>query len=277
MRPGETHPALVLAVSRLLRPLVRVLIAQGFTFPALSRLLKEVYVDVAEADFELDGKPQTDSRINLLTGIHRKDIKSLRNRERSQQQASPVVSRNAHMIALWTGAPDYLDERGRPSPLPRLKAADGGPSFEELVDSVSKDIRARAVLDEWLRLDLVRLDEQDRVHLNSEAFVPREDFADLAFYFGRNLRDHIAAGGHNLLGGEPPMLERAVYYEGLTPDSVRELADFAREKGSDAVLEVNRKAFELAERDAQGPDADQRMTFGVFFFSGEETGDEDGD
>jgi len=277
MRPGDAHPALVLAVSRLLRPLVRVLIAQGFTFPALSRLLKEVYVDVAEADFELEGKPQTDSRINLLTGIHRKDIRTLRQRQRTQQQASPVVSRNAHMIALWTGAPDYLDERGRPRPLPRLKATDGGPSFETLVDSVSKDIRARAVLDEWMRLDLVRLDEQDQVHLNSEAFVPREDFADLAFYFGRNLRDHIAAGGHNLLGGEPPMLERAVYYEGLTLESVRELSDFAREAGSEALLEVNRKAFELAERDKQAADAEQRMTFGVFFFSGEETGDEDGD
>lgn len=277
MRPGDTHPALVLAVSRLLRPLVRVLIAQGFTFPALSRLLKEVYVDVAEAEFALEDKPQTDSRINLLTGIHRKDIRTLRQRQRTQQQASPVVSRNAHMIALWTGAPDYLDERGRPRPLPRLKATDGGPSFETLVDSVSKDIRARAVLDEWLRLDLVRLDEQDQVHLNSEAFVPREDFADLAFYFGRNLRDHIAAGGHNLLGGEPPMLERAVYYDGLTLESVRELSDFAREAGSEALLEVNRKAFELAERDKQAAVAEQRMTFGVFFFSGEETGDEDGD
>jgi hypothetical protein len=45
------------------------------------------------------------------------------------------------------------------------------------------------------------------------AFVPRDDFADLAYYFGRNLRDHIAASGHNLAGNEPPMLERAVYYE----------------------------------------------------------------
>jgi len=277
MRPGETHPALVLAVSRLLRPLVRVLIAQGFTFPALSRLLKEVYVDVAEAEFVLEGKAQTDSRINLLTGIHRKDIKALRQRQRTAQHASPVVSRNAHMIALWTGAPDYLDERGRPRPLPRLKATDGGPSFEALVDSVSKDIRSRAVLDEWLRLELVRLDDQDQVHLNSEAFVPREDFADLAFYFGRNLRDHIAAGGHNLLGGDPPMLERAVYYDGLTIESVRELSDFAREAGSEALLEVNRKAFELAERDKKAADAGQRMTFGVFFFSGEESPDEDGD
>ena len=70
---------------------------------------------------------------------------------------------------------------------------------------------------------LIRSDDKDFIHLNNAAFVPREDFDDLAYYFGRNLRDHIAASGHNLLGDTPPMLERAVYYEKLTPQSIAEV------------------------------------------------------
>ena len=244
------------------------LIAKGVTFPVLSRLLKTVYVEVATSEFPVPDKAQTDSRISLLTGVHRKDVKALRERRRTAEPPPLALSRNAHLIAAWTGAADYLDERGRPRPLPRQKQPDGRVSFESLVASVSKDIRPRAVLDEWLRLGLVRVDDANLVHLNTQAFVPREDFADLAFYFGRNLADHIAASGHNLLGGEPPMLEQAVYYEELTPESIAELSALSRELGSNALVAVNKKAFELAEQDRNNPDANQRMAFGVYFFTG---------
>jgi len=267
LTPGEPHPGLLLALHRLLRPLVRVLIAKGITFPALSRLLKEVYVEAAQEDFPVPGKSHTDSRINLLTGVHRKDIKSLRERRRGADAPSPVLSRNAHLISLWTGAPDYLDTRGRPRPLPRQSGKDGGASFDSLVESVSTDIRPRAVLDEWVRQGLARVDDEDFVHLDMAAFVPAEDFADLAYYFGRNLRDHIAASSHNLLGDEPSMLERAVYYEALSPRSVEELAALSRELGSDALVKVNQKAFELSEQDKNQPEATERMSFGIYFYT----------
>ena len=50
----------------------------GLTFPALADLLRELYVNVAEYDFALSGKEQTDSRVSLLTGIHRKEVRRLR-------------------------------------------------------------------------------------------------------------------------------------------------------------------------------------------------------
>jgi hypothetical protein len=264
IRPGEPQPALTKAVARLLRPLLRVLIAQGITLPVLIRLLKELYVEVAEASFPLLEKAQTDSRINLLTGVHRKDVRALRGREREEDPPSPVVSRNAQMISIWAGAPDYLDGRGRPRSLPRTGAR---PSFESLVETISKDIRPRVVLDEWLRQGLIRVDDTDLIHLNNAAFVPREDFDDLAYYFGRNLRDHIAASGHNLSGDTPPMLERAVYYEKLTPQSIAELAAYTRKLAMQTLVTVNKKAFALARRDKGAPGASHRITFGAYFFS----------
>jgi hypothetical protein len=278
--PGEPHPALTLAIRKLMRPIVRVLIANGITFPAFSRLLKEVYVKVAQEDFPTPSKtpapsrppapskPLTDSRITLLTGVHRKDIKALRERRSSGGAPSPKLSRNAHLISLWAGAPDYLDTRGQPRPLPRQHVKNDGPSFESLVESVSTDIRPRAVLDEWVRQGLARVDDNDYVHLDMAAFVPAEDFADLAYYFGRNLSDHIAASSHNLLGDEPSLLEQAVYYEALRPASVEELGKLSRNLGLDALVKVNQRAFELAEQDQNAPDASERMTFGVYYFTG---------
>jgi hypothetical protein len=272
--PGEPPEALVQAIKRLLRPLLRVLIAYGVTLPILSRLLKELYVEVAEAGFPLAGRPQSDSRISLLTGVHRKDIRALRGRGSAADLPSPAMSRNAQMIALWAGSPDYLDAQGQPRPLPRTGEV---PSFESLGHFVSTDIRARVVLDEWLRLGLVRVDSEGLIHLNNAAFIPREDFADVAYYFGRNLRDHIAASGHNLAGNKPPMLERAVYYEHLTPQSIEELAALSRDIGSKVLIAVNQKAFELSQRDAANPSATHRISFGVYFFSAAEASKESGE
>ena len=58
------------AILKLLRPLVRMFLHFNITYPVLSQLLKAIYVEVAERDFPIFGKPQSDSRITLLTGIH---------------------------------------------------------------------------------------------------------------------------------------------------------------------------------------------------------------
>jgi hypothetical protein len=73
------------------------------------------------------------------------------------------------------------------------------------------------------------------------------------------------------------MLERAVYYEKLAPQSLDELAKYARELGQQALIEINQRAFELAERDANEPHASHRMTFGIYFFSASDNLDQAGD
>ncbi|NOQ89402.1 MAG: hypothetical protein GQ549_00480, partial [Gammaproteobacteria bacterium] len=62
----------------LCKPLIRLLIEKGITFPQFRELMKELYVEVADEQFSLDEKKPSDSRIFVLTGIHRKDIKRIR-------------------------------------------------------------------------------------------------------------------------------------------------------------------------------------------------------
>ncbi len=66
------------AARRILRPLTRLLLANGVTLPAIQEILKSVLIEVAEEDFPVKGKVTTDSRISVLTGVHRKDVKRLR-------------------------------------------------------------------------------------------------------------------------------------------------------------------------------------------------------
>jgi hypothetical protein len=260
--------SLLAAVRRLLRPLVRLLTARGVTYPMLAELLKHTYVDVAAREFGLEGKPPTDSRVSLLTGVHRKDVKRLREPQAPGGEAMPeLVALGAQLVAAWTTRRELRDGKGRPRPLPRLASEGGARSFEGLVASISKDIRARSVLDEWLRLGVAELDDKDRVVLRTRAFVPARGFDEKAFYFGHNLHDHLAAAAHNMQGVEPPYLERSGYYEGLTASSIALLAAVAEKHGMEAVQAVYRKAKECELRDRKLDDPKQRMTFGIYFYS----------
>ena len=265
--PGTPPDSLMQAVRRLLRPLVRLLIAHGVTFPALSALLKELYVSVAEAEFPVPDKKQTDSRIHVLTGVHRKDVRRLRAQTNAAAGPPATVSLGAGLVALWAGAERFVDISGKPRPLPRHRRAAGAPSFDDLVESLSRDVRPRAVLDEWLRLGIVSIDDDDMVWLNTQAFVPEKGFDEKAYYLGRNICDHLAAGAHNLLGEGPPFLDRSVYYDRLSPASVQKLADLSRTLGMEALLEINRQALKLAEDDEDYDGATMRMNFGVYYYS----------
>ena len=260
-------PALIRAVQRLLRPLARLMMAFGVDYPAFINLAKGVFVDVAARDFPDDGVPMTDSRVSMLSGVHRREVKRLREEMIRQVPPPPTASMGAQIVARWCGEALFLDADRRPASLPRLATQGGDASFENLVAGVSKDIRPRAVLDEWLRLGVATLDDQDRVRLAESAFVPARGLEEKSFFFGKNVADHLAAGTHNLLGGSPPFLDRCVYYDGLTQASRETLRDLTRDLAVAALQEVNRKALELQQRDVGMTSETGRMTFGVYFYS----------
>lgn len=261
-------PSLVRALRRVLRPLVRLMLARGATYPWVSELLKVLFVEVAEEDFRIGAKPPTDSRVSLVSGVHRKEVNRLRREKISHGESAPsVVSLGAQLVAVWLASSRYLDESGRPRPLTRF-ASDGGElSFEALVAGVNSDIRPRVVLDEWLRLGVVHFDSEQRVCLNVDAFVPAEGFDEKAFYFGHNLHDHISAAAHNLSGAPKPFLERSVHYDALSADSVAALAAQSEKAGMSALLAINKSAMALEQADADKPSPRRRMTFGIYFYS----------
>jgi len=264
--------SLISAVRHLLRPLVKLLLTHSITFPFFSDLLKSIYVEVATEEFRLQGKPQTDSRISLLSGVHRKDVKNLRPERMLEQTIPPTVSLSTRLVKLWGSDPKRLDETGRHRPLPRLMSEGGGASFEGLVSSVSKDIRSRVILDEWLRTGIARIDEEGRVCLNTEPMIKKSDFDEKAYYIGKNLHDHLSAASHNLNGQQPPLLESSIHSNKLTAESIAELDALAKKLGLQMLNEVNKRAIELEARDADKPEAQQRMNFGVYFFSGQSKG-----
>lgn len=275
---GGPPQAFLKALEKLLAPLVRAALALGVTFPLFIRLLKRIYIQAATRESLASGAAVTVSRISVMTGLQRKDIGQIKEQMEAKLGPPANVSLGARLIGIWSGAKTFTDSKGRPLALARLASGGAaGPTFEDLVRSVSTDVRPRAVLDEWLRLGVAELDGEDRVHLKADAFVPRQGFDELAYFYGRNLRDHIAASSHNLAGDGDPFLERAVYYDKLTATSAVELERIAREIGIESLTRINREALRLADSDEGKKDADQRMSIGIYFYRGPDNTDEPGD
>jgi hypothetical protein len=257
-------------LARLLRPLVSLLIRSGMTFPALCDLLRELYVNVAEHDFGLPGKEQTDSRVSLLTGIHRKEVSRLRGAGTPLAEVPASLSRTSLVLARWLGSPAFCDGEGRPLPLPRVAPSEE-PSFERLVTSVTRDVRPRAVLDEWLDRKLVAL-QGEQVVLLAAALVPPPGDDQLLYYFGRNLHDHMAAAVSNISGGQPPFLERAVHYDGLPQAVAQRLQAKSRELALEALRAANTEATAACEGVEDGS---WRWSFGLYVYAADDQGEGD--
>jgi hypothetical protein len=271
---AQPHPippaSLLKAARRLMRPLVRLMMQNGLTFPILADALRRLYVEIATNDVLTEPRSRTDSRISILTGVHRKEIRRLREMPADSADAPDIVTLASQIVARWVGTAPFVGPDGRPLPLRRVNGdvTDLKPSFDKLVESVTTDIRPRAVLDDLLGHGVVVMDAEDCVKLNTDAFIPRPGREEQLFYFARNLHDHVAAAVANISAAEvPPFLDRSVHYDRLTPEQVETLRDYARTAAMRVLLEVNRLAQELTEA---APDADpataQRINFGVYVF-----------
>jgi hypothetical protein len=270
LRPLPSAP-LLQAARRLMRPLVRLMMRSGLTFPVLADALRTLFIEVAVNDILTDAKARSDSRISLLTGVHRKEIKRLRELPADVAGGVPdVVTLASQIVARWVGTTAFTDPSGRPRALLRLNSDPAGtdPSFDSLVESVTTDIRPRAVLDDLLGHGVVSMDSDNRVQLNTDGFIPRPGGEEQLFYFARNLHDHVAAAVANIsAAGAPPFLDRSVHYDRLTAQQAEVLEDFARMTAMRALLDVNRRALELTEEAPITNQADRRrINFGVYVF-----------
>ncbi len=260
--------ALKSALLSILRPLVRYLIGRGWSYPAMSELLKGVYVSEAEAHYAHTGEAVTGSRISLLTGIHRKDVKRLR-QELRKSSYKPALRRGAglaaRVIATWVSTSRYLDAHRRPRTLP-LSDTGNRPSFESLVRETRADMRPSVILDELRRVGVVEMQDGDRVKLLRNAYVsdlPRDKVA----YFGDNLGDHLQSALYNISGAGPPFIERAVYYELIEPAALDELRPELFRISEQFLETVNRKVMPLNVRAIeQRAQPGRRMRLGVFYY-----------
>lgn len=269
LAPTSKEQIIAKALTKMLKPLVRLLIHQNITYTGFLNLLKTTYVEVAEESGAIAGKRLTDSRISLITGVHRGDVKRIRAEaitEPSEKEVKAGLS--AQVMSIWAGHQAYLNSRGEPTTLYRY-AQDGSPSFEELVLSVSKDKHPRSILDEWIHHGLVELfetDHKEQIALTEKGYVPEADFEENLFFAGKNIGDHLSVVAHNLENRTPRMFDRAVYYHRLSESSVKTIEAASKEKMVKTLSEINQLANQLQSQDSEAVTSTYSIHAGAYFY-----------
>lgn len=245
---------------------------EGVNYARFANALKTVFLESAESVLNAHEVKVNDSSISTLSGIHRKDVRAWRAAGQTPSRAKNL-SPAMEVYTRWASDPAYCDARGKPRMLQRTGKS---PSFEELACSVSKDVHPHALLRELIRLGVVGRvatpGNDEKFALCADAFVPTDGRAEMLQLFSDNVGDHIATAVNNLTGRDP-MLEQAVYADGLRPASAEALRALAREIWLKAFHEFAREATKLYRRDEGLPDADRRVRFGMYCYRGPATKD----
>jgi hypothetical protein len=258
----------------LLRRLVRIAIGSGITYQAFCKVLRRVYFEVGQEYEPVKGKPNSDSRISLLTGLPRREVRSLRESEPEALAAAPNIERL--VMDAWSSKLDFIDEQGQMLPLPRTARQGGARSFEKLVEGISKDIRARALLDEWLRQGNVVLDEHDRVVVAGVRPASRIEGAQGAALLISEMASDLFSGFERsyVLGQAVPGYAFQVSYgHRLTDESAQLICSVALREGSQFANRINRLIVERETLDAKHPDARRRVMVGYVAHQADEAAD----
>ncbi len=260
------------AVTRILRPLVRILLRNGIPYSAFADLAKRVYIDVAEREFKIPGRKQSDSRVAIITGLNRKEIRRVRSLPLLDDAgAAGRYNRAARVISGWVRDPRFAGTKKEPA----LLSIEGeAPTFGELVKRYSGDVPARAILDELTRVGAVELTDDGRVRLLERSYIPRTGEVDKIGILGTDVSELISTIDHNLrLGAADPFFQRKVSYDNLPAEAIPEVRKLARAR-SQELLEFLDGEISRRDRDIN-PDvrgAGRRYAgVGIFYFEDEET------
>ncbi len=146
-----------------LRPLSRALLRVGIGYREFAEISKTAFVDIATKDYGLRGRPTNISRVAVMTGLTRKEVRRIRNKTAAGD--ATFISRATPMTELlhrWFTEDDFIDKRGAPKVLP----FDGDEiSFSELVRRFGGDIPPGAMRTELKRISAIEEDKNSRLRV----------------------------------------------------------------------------------------------------------------
>jgi hypothetical protein len=225
------------AIVRLLTPLVRILLRNGVPYGTLAEIAKWVYVDVASKEFSIAGQKPTNSRVSIITGLTRKEVKRLKDiAEPGDLGAAERYNRAARVIGGWLKDSNYNDGKGISRELP----FEGDFSFSSLVKTYSGDIPPRAILDELTNAGVVESGSKG-LRLLAKGYIVQRGDSEKIGIMGVDVGELISTIDHNmLLSTSEAFLQRKTSYDNIPEDAMPKLRKLIHQKGEKFIEAVDK-------------------------------------
>lgn len=228
--------ATIVALRRVIDPLIDLTFDAGITVHEFSRLVRERAVRAAAKRISRESGRDSKSRIAIVTGLPRSEVARIL----KSDETSPSKRLGQHparkVLAAWFENPRFLATNGDPAVLPIFGKRR---SFEQLVAMHSGGIPVRAMLDELTQLEAVERLSDQRVRAKSRTPILTGLSGTAIAVIGERVRDLLDTLSKNLRRSSTPLFEGTALLEETDLESVslfrREIAD----QGSSFISSAN--------------------------------------
>ncbi len=226
---------LLAAYSKLLRPLIRILLRHGITYAEVSEVVKTVYVSIAANEFRVPGKKMSKARIAIVTGLTRKEVQRISELDSKENIAPKTnLSRIGRVLSGWHTDPDFTGPYGMPLEIRYDSDVPADVTFSKLVQRYSGDMTPRAMLDELLRVGAVVETDQSWFKVLRREYVPQTLDPDFLERVGRGVHNFVHTIEFNMQKAGPGRgrFERTVRPDsGLRAQDLPLFDQYVRQKG----------------------------------------------
>ena len=194
--PAVDQAAMINASRTMLRPFASLLLKCGLTWREFAEIAKSVFVEVATDEYGIGGRPTNVSRVSILTGMSRKEVRRQRDLL-AEAESLPVnkTSGATHVLSGWHQDPDFLTADGQPR---KLDPESDGNEFPELCRRYAIEIPATTMLKELKRVGAVEKAGDGKFSVMLRYYMPTQFDPQWVLNAGDYLADLTNTINHNI-------------------------------------------------------------------------------
>lgn len=219
-----------------LRPIVRFLLRQGIVWREFAELAKETYVDIARAEYGIEGRPTNNARVAMLTGLSRREVARVRDvllnvvRQDDERQGNRI----AKILTGWHTDPEFTTANGTPRDLTPV-------TFEVLLRCYAGDLPHTAVRKEMIKHGLIQVLDNGNLRVLERDYIYSSLDPEIIRQMGIALHDHATTLDHNLNEERAgmPRFERLADNASIPAAAIDEFHTFVEQRGLAFLQEVD--------------------------------------
>jgi hypothetical protein len=251
-----------------LRPVAKILLRFGIGYREFAEITKTAFVDVATSDYGLRGRPTNISRVAVMTGLTRKEVRRIREKIGSGDQSVVVKATPlSEILHRWHADSEFLDSHGRPAVLPFAGSVG---SFSSLVKRFGGDIPPGAMRTELKRVGAVKEKENGALEVVSRTIHPEGAHEKLVTAVVHAVYPLISTVAHNVdpdREGEG-WAQMSTYSQTIRKSDVPRLRRISFDRLSEVAESIDDlfMAYETLHETDKSANDQNTVAVGVFYF-----------
>jgi hypothetical protein len=256
------------ALLLVIRPIARALLRAGIGYREFAEVSKTAFVDVAGKDYGLRGRPTNISRVAVMTGLTRKEVRRIRDQSQGGSPTGLVkLTPMGQVMHRWYTEQEYLAENGSPMVL----NFDGdGVTFAGLVKKFGGDIPPGAMRTELKRIGAVEELESGQLKALKRSVIGLDDHEKLISGLAHVMYPAALSMAHNTMAGAQTdsWVHLSASTQSVRSDDLKRIRRVSSDRAAEFIESIDDflAAYESLYDSSSDNESSKAVGIGVFYF-----------